>query len=153
MADAYRPRGLFFEEFEPGKEMVSVGRTITEADIVTFSGVSGDYTALHTDAEYAKGTPFGERIAHGMLVLSVATGLAAQLGFMEGTVMAFAGLEWKFKAPVKIGDTVRVATRVKQTKAVPAAGGGMVVFDVRVLNQRDQAVQQGEWTILAKGKS
>lgn len=148
----YRPRGMYFEEFTEGIEVVSQGRTITEADIVNFAGVSGDYNAIHTDAEFGKATPFGGRIAHGLLVLSVATGLGMQLGFMDGTVIAFIGLEWKFKAPVKIGDTVHLVAKVKQTKAMPKMGGGFVIFDARVLNQRDEIVQQGEWTVLVKSK-
>ncbi len=148
----YRPRGLYFEEFTEALEVVSMGRTITEADIVNFAGLSGDFNTIHTDAEFGKATPFGERIAHGLLVLSVATGLATQLGFMEGTVIAFIGLEWKFKGAVKIGDTVHLIAKVKQTKAMKAMGGGFVVFDVRVLNQRNEVVQQGEWTVLAKSK-
>ena len=149
----YRPRGMYFEEFSDATEVVSMGRTITEADIVNFAGVSGDFTTIHTDAEFAKTTPFGERISHGLLVLSVATGLAAQLGFIEGTVIAFIGLEWKFKGVVKIGDTVHLVAKVKQTKAMRAMGGGFVIFDVRVLNQRNEVVQQGEWTVLMKSKA
>jgi len=153
MAEGYRPRGMYFEEFAEGTEVVSQGRTITEADIVNFAGVSGDFNPIHTDAEYGKTTPFGERIAHGLLVLSVATGLGMQLGFMDGTVLAFIGLEWKFKAPVKIGDTVHLVAKVKQTKAMKALGGGFVVFDARVLNQRNEVTQQGEWTVLVKSKA
>jgi len=149
----YRPRGMYFEEFTEATEVVSMGRTITESDIVNFAGVSGDFNTIHTDAQFGKATPYGERIAHGLLVLSVATGLATRLGFMEGTVIAFIGLEWKFKGAVKIGDTVHLVAKVKQTKAMRAMGGGFVVFDVRVLNQRNEVVQQGEWTVLAKSKA
>jgi len=148
----YRPRGMYFEEFTEATEVVSHGRTITESDIVNFAGVSGDFTTIHTDAEFARSTPFGERIAHGLLVLSVATGLSAQMGFIEGTVIAFIGLEWKFKGAVKIGDTVHLVAKVKQTKAMRAMGGGFVIFDVRVLNQRNEVVQQGEWNVLVKSK-
>jgi len=151
MAD-YRPRGMYFEEFTEGTQVVSQGRTITETDIVNFAGVSGDYNAIHTDAEFSKATPFGERIAHGLLVLSVATGLGMQLGFLDGTAIAFISLEWKFKAPVKIGDTVYLVAQVKQTKAMKALGGGFVIFDARVLNQREEVVQEGTWTVLVKSK-
>ena len=148
----YRPRGMYFEEFTEGTQIVSQGRTITETDIVNFAGVSGDYNAIHTDAEFSKATPFGERIAHGLLVLSVATGLGMQLGFLDGTAIAFISLEWKFKAPVKIGDTVHLVAQVKQTKAMKALGGGFVIFDARVLNQREEVVQEGTWTVLVKSK-
>ena len=152
MTGSYQPRGMYFEEFTEGTEVVTQGCTITEADIVNFAGVSGDYNTIHTDAEYAKTTPFGERISHGLLGLSVATGLAAQMGFIEGTVIAFTGLEWKFKGAIKIGDTIHVVAKVKQAKAMRAAGGGFVVFDARVVNQRGESVQQGEWTLLVKSK-
>jgi 3-hydroxybutyryl-CoA dehydratase len=149
---AYQPRGKYFEEFEIGQEMVTAGRTITETDIVNFAGLTWDTNPMHTDAEYAKTTVFGERVAHGMLGLSYAVGLAWQLGFMEGTVIAFLGLEWKFKAPMKIGDTVRVVAKVKQKKEMKAAGGGLVTLEGRVLNQRDEVAQQGEWSVLVKSR-
>ncbi len=148
----YQPRGKFFEDFEVGSESVSQGRTIAEADLMNFASLTWDTNPMHSDAEYAKTTPFGERIAHGMLGLSYAVGLAWQLGFMDGTVIAFTGLEWKFKAPVKIGDTVHVTAKVKQKKEMRAAGGGFVVFEVRLLNQRGETTGQGEWTVLAKSR-
>lgn len=153
MPSAYRPRGRFFEEFEIGVEDISQARTVTEADIVNFAGLTGDTNPMHTDAEYAKTTPFGERVAHGMLGLAYGVGLAWQLGFLDGTVIAFTGIEWKFKGPIKIGDTIHLTAKVKQTKAMRAAGGGFVVFEVRVLNQREEVVQQGEWTALVKGRA
>ena len=152
MAD-YRPRGKYFEEFEIGTEFVTMGRTVTEADIVNFAGVSGDFNAIHIDAEFSKATPFGERIAHGLLGLSIITGAMMQLGVMDGTVIAFTGLEWKFKNPVKIGDTIRGIGKVKQTKAMKAVGGGFVVVEMRVLNQRDETTQLGEMTVLIKSKT
>jgi 3-hydroxybutyryl-CoA dehydratase len=152
MADLQQPLGLYFEELPVGKELATQGRTITETDLVSFAGLTGDTNPMHTDAEYAKSTPFGERVAHGMLGLSYAIGLAWQLGFMIGTVIAFTGLEWKFKGPVKIGDTIHVVAKVKQTKAMRAAGGGFVIMDARVLNQRNETVQLGEWSILVKSK-
>jgi 3-hydroxybutyryl-CoA dehydratase len=152
MADTLGPTGMYFEELPVGKELATQGRTITETDLVSFANLTGDSNPMHTDAEYAKSTPFGERVAHGMLGLSYAIGLAWQLGFMIGTVIAFTGLEWKFKAPVKIGDTIHVVAKVKQTKAMRAAGGGFVIMDARVLNQRNETVQLGEWSILVKSK-
>ena len=112
-----RKRGLFFEEFQIGDATDSVGRTITEADIVNFAGISGDYNLIHTDAEYARGHLFGQRVAHGLLVLSVASGLAVRLGFMEDTIVAFRGLDWRFTAPVFAGDTVRVRVTVEETRS------------------------------------
>ena len=142
------PRGMYFEEFEVGIEVVSPGRTITEADVVAFAGVSGDYNQLHTNEEFAKGLMFGQRIAHGMLVLSIATGLAARLGFIEGTALAFRELTWKFSQPVFFGDTVYMKATCKETKPMPRLGGGVVKFDVRVANQDGKTVQRGEWQLL-----
>lgn len=149
----YQPRGLYFEECEVGLKVISAGRTISEADIMQFAGLSGDWNPMHTDAEYAKGTMFGERVAHGLLGLSIATGLAMQLGFLDRTVEAFTGLDWKFRAPIKIGDTIHMTAEVTKRKAMPGgASGGFVNFNVVVKNQRDETVQRGEWTIVVKGK-
>jgi len=145
-------RGTYFEEFEIGTEVTSPGRTITEADVVNFAGLSGDYTQLHTDEEFAKETPFGQRIAHGALVLSIATGLAARLGFLEGTALAFRELTWKFSQPVFIGDTVHLKARCKELKPKPRLGGGSVIFDVWVVNQEGKTVQKGEWHVLVASK-
>jgi len=146
-----QPRGVYFEDLSVGQDYKSPARTITETDVVQFAGLSGDYNQLHTDVEFAKDTPYGQRIAHGLLGLSIASGLAARAGFIEGTAQAFTGLTWKFKAPVFIGDTIRLQARVAKTRAMPSMGGGMVVFAVALLNQHDKKVQQGEWTLLIKG--
>ncbi|MBE9473228.1 MAG: MaoC family dehydratase N-terminal domain-containing protein [Chloroflexi bacterium] len=150
MTDLTLPRGRYFEEFEIGDEIETVARTITEADVVLFAGLSGDYNQLHTDAEFAKGTLFGERIAHGLLGLSIASGLVSRQGFVEGTIEAFTALEWKFRAPIKIGDTVHVHASVRRKKEMPRLGGGFITFDVRLLNQRDETAQKGTWTVLIK---
>ena len=142
----------YFEDYEVGEVLVSPGRTITEADVVTFAGLSGDYTQLHTDEEFAKGTLFGRRIAHGVLVLSIATGLAARMGFIEGTALAFRELTCKFSQPVFFGDTIHIKARCKELKAMPRLGGGSVIFDVRVVNQEGKTVQRGEWNMLIASK-
>ena len=153
MAEINVQRGLYFEEFTVGDSLVTSGRTITEADIVNFAALSGDWTSIHTDAEFAKGIMFGERIAHGALVLSVATGLAVRSGVIEGTVIAFRELTWKYSGVVKIGDTVRVRLQIAEKKAMPRLGGGSVVMNVEVVNQRDETVQRGTWTMLVKAKA
>ena len=154
MADeTSRPRGRYFEEFAVGDKMTSQGRTITESDIVAFAGLSGDYNPVHTDAEFCKGSQFGERIAHGLLVLSVASGLAWQLGFMAGTADAFLSLECKFTGPTKIGDTLKVSAEVAQKRGMPGSTGGMVMFNVEVKNQRDEVIQRGKWNVLVRSQS
>ena len=150
--NAKKPQGLFFEEFEVGLELETRGRTITEADIVNFAGLSGDYNPMHTNAAFAASTPFGQRVAHGLLGLSVASGLSYQMGFLEGTVLAFTGLEWKFREPILIGDTIHVQVKITNLRAMKAAGGGFVSFEVQVLNQNDKVTQKGEWTVLVASK-
>jgi len=147
-----RARGMYFEEFVLGQEILSPARTVTETDVVQFAGLSGDYNVLHTDAEFAKSTPYGQRIAHGLLGLSLASGLAARAGFIEGTAQAFMGLNWKFKAPIFLGDTIRLLTKVSRLRPMPSMGGGVVVFELTVLNQRDETAQEGEWTLLVKSR-
>ena len=152
MAEISVQRGLYFEEFVVGDGVTSAARTITETDIVNFASLSGDWNAIHVDAEYAAQGMFGERIAHGLLGLSIASGLAVQLRFIKNTVIAFMGLEWKFRAPIKIGDTIHVRAEVADLKATPRLGGGLVTFNVQVLNQRDEVTQRGTWTMLIKTK-
>jgi len=99
-------RGLFWEDWEIGAEFVSPARTVTEADIVAFAGISGDYNPLHIDEEYCKQTQFGTRIAHGPLVYAIAAGLLFQLHLYDDTLIAFLGFDsLKFTKPVKPGDT------------------------------------------------
>ena len=152
MADLRPVQGLYYEEYTVGDAITSQGRTVTEADIVNFAMLSGDWNLLHTDAEAARETPYGERIAHGLLVLSMATGLAERLGFMHQTVLGFMGLEWQFRAAVKIGDTIRVQATVSELKPMARLGGGYVTFKVQILNQQDKVVQRGAWTVLVKSK-
>ena len=145
----YKPRGLYFEEFEIGQRFYSTGRTITENDIVSFAGLSGDYNQIHTDAQYAENTPYGQRIAHGLLVTSVASGLIAQSGLIEGTVLAFREINnWKFAKPTYIGDTVHLEVEINGTKALRRLGGGAVEIAVLVKNQNDEVVMKGLWTVL-----
>src|SRR5215211_9092083 len=135
------PIGLYFEDIEPGAQLVTRGRTITESDLVQFAGLTGDYNPMHTDAEYMKNSAFGQRIAHGMLTLSYAVGQAYQLGFMERTVLAFRGLEMKFSLPVFIGDTIHVELVVGEKKEARRMGGGWVTFEVKIVNQEGKTVQ------------
>jgi len=146
-------RGLYFEEFETGQIITTAARTVTEADIVAFAGLSGDYNQIHTDAEFAKTTPFGQRIAHGLLVLSVISGLAVQTGFMEGTIIAFREVnEWKFSKPVFIGDTVHATLEITETKALRRLGGGAITIKLNVTNQHDDTVMSGTWIALIASK-
>lgn len=145
-------RGRYFEEFTVGERFVTWGRTITEADIVAFAALTGDYNPLHVDAEFGKTTQFGERIAHGMLGASYAVGLIAALGLTEGTVIAIVHMTWDFTAPIEIGDTIHVDQTVKSVRETKKPDRGIVVFEVEVINQRGQVVQKGERVLLVSRK-
>ncbi|MGD8792583.1 MAG: MaoC/PaaZ C-terminal domain-containing protein [Anaerolineae bacterium] len=140
MVERFVREGRYFEAFEIGDTAISAGRTITEADVVNFAGVAGDYTQIHTNAEFARGGPFGRRVAHGLLGLAVASGSLAQLGFIEGTVLA--------SLPIYLGDTIHTEATVTGLKAMRRLGGGAVTFKVRVVNQKGKVVQRGEWVLL-----
>jgi acyl dehydratase len=144
-----RPRGRYFEELNPGDRIISAGRTVTEVDIVNYAGLSGDFNQIHTDADYASRQMFKQRVAHGLLGLSIASGLVVQTGFMEGTIMAFREIvEWRFSKPIFIGDTIRVEMEVTETRPMARLGGGMVTLKLSVKNQKDEVVQQGVWGAL-----
>lgn len=153
MSELSLNHGLFFEDFAAGQRMTSVGRTISEHDVVSFAGLSGDFNQIHTDAEFARATPFGQRIAHGLLGLAIASGLAVQTGILGANVIAFREIgEWKFVKPVFFGDTIHVVMEVAETKAFPRLGGGAVTLAVAVHNQKDEMVMKGSWTVLVKNK-
>jgi 3-hydroxybutyryl-CoA dehydratase len=146
-------RGMFFEEFSVGQHIISTARTVTESDVVTFAGLSGDYNQIHTDAEFSKNTPVGQRVAHGLLGIAIASGLAMRTGVLEGTVLAFREInEWKFSKPIFIGDTVLVELDVKETKALPRLGGGSVIIELSVKNQHEEVTMKGLWTVLVASK-
>ncbi len=145
------PRGLLFEQFAIGQVITSPGRTITESDIVSFAGLSGDYNQMHVDAEYCKTSEFGARVAHGLLVLSIASGQAVMTGILEGTVLAFREVNnWKFSKPVFIGDTVHVKLEIADLKPMKRLGGGLVIIDVKVINQKDETVMRGKWSVIVR---
>ncbi len=145
--------GLYFEEFTVGQKIVTEKRTITEADILEFARLSGDDNRIHTDPEFSKTTPFGRQIAHGLLGLSVASGLAWQTGLMDGTVIAFREVrEWKFVKPVFIGDTIHAELETTETKALPRIGGGSVTISIEVKNQNDEVCHRGIWVVLIMSK-
>ena len=146
--------GMFWEEWDIGAEFQTASRTITEADIVNFSGISGDYNPLHIDDEVCKQTQFGTRIAHGPLVYSIAAGLLFQLHLYDDTLIAFLGFDsLKFTLPVKIGDTVRVRVEVLEKRETSKPDRGVMKRLLQVLNQRDEVVQEGVQAFLLKKKS
>lgn len=147
------PHGRYFEEFTAGERIVTRSRTVTEGDVVAFAALTGDWNSIHTDAVLAARMPFEQRVAHGALGLSIALGLAARTGMMEGTVLAFREIEeWKFRQPVFLGDTIRAELSVEETRPLPKLGGGAVVIGADVKNQRDETVMKGRWVVLFQSK-
>lgn len=147
------PRGMYFEEFEAGQKIISAGRTVTESDIVSFAGLSGDFNQIHVDAQYSKDSLAGQRVAHGLLIMAIASGLAAQTGVMEGTVLYFREItNWKFVKPIFIGDTIHVEMEVIETKALRRIGGGSVSINLEVKNQDDEVSMRGVWVVLMASK-
>lgn len=143
------PRGLWFEEFEPGQRLITSGRTVTEADVVNFAGLSGDYNPVHVDARYSAQSGFGQRVAHGILVISIVSGLLVQTGLLDGTLGAFREIKrWKFKAPIFIGDTVRAEMTILETRTLKGVDGGIVEIGLKVLNQDGDVVMTGNWSTL-----
>ncbi len=142
---------LYFEDFQVGERFTTPARTVTEADLVNFAGVSGDYNPIHTDAEFAKTTPFGQRIAHGLLVLAMLTGLRQRTGQFEGTLIAWLEIRsYRFLKPVFIGDTIHGETEILEKRETSKPDRGLLVQRVRVLNQKGEVVQEGEFVTLVR---
>jgi acyl dehydratase len=145
---------LHFEDVEVGFRFETPRRTVTEADLVAFAGVSGDFNPLHTDAVYATESIYGERIAHGALVLSVATGLRQRTGLFDGTLMGLLEIRrWRFLAPVRIGDTIRVVNEIAELRETSKPDRGVMVQRIDVLNQDDAVVADGEFVLLLRRRS
>lgn len=142
-------RGKCIEEFEVGQVDESRARTITETDVVQFSWVSGDVNPMHTDAVHSAKSPIGQRIAHGALGLSVATGLSASLGYLDGTAVAALGIdEWTFLRPILFNDTIRLRATVVSARPTSKADRGVLVRRMDLLNQHDEVVQTGLMTTM-----
>jgi acyl dehydratase len=139
----------YYEDFRAGQVFLSQGRTITEADVVSFAGWSWDTNPVHTDAEAARGGRFGERIAHGLLGLSVAMGLASRLGAFESCSIALLGIDdWRFRRPLLLGDTVRCRVEILDARLTSKRDAGILRRRFTLLNQRDEDVQDGEIPLL-----
>jgi len=147
--------GKLFDEWVVGEEFVTPSRTMTETDIVLFAAMSGDYNELHTNEEFGKKNQFGRRIGHGLLGLAVSHGLLFRLGLLEGTAIAFLGVdEWKFEGPFFIGDTIRVKVKVadkKESKSKPDRG--VIKLFLQVIKGENTVLQSGYKTIMVRRKA
>jgi acyl dehydratase len=146
--------GKTIDEFTIGEVTLSPGRTVTETDVVNYSWVSGDTNPMHTDAVHAAKSPIGQRIAHGTLVMSMATGLSARIGHLDGTAIAALGVdEWKFLKPVFINDTIYLRTTVVDARVSSKPDRGVLVRRMDVLNQHGDLVQTGLMTTMVTRKA
>lgn len=146
--------GLYWEEWEIGSTFKTSARTVTEADIVMFAGLSGDYNPLHIDEEFCKQTPFGTRIAHGPLVYAIAAGLLFQLHLYDDTLIAFLGFEdLRFTKPVKAGDTIHAQIEVLEKRETSKPTRGVMKRKLQVINQNGEVVQEGIQAFLLKRKT
>lgn len=144
----YKVRGRTFDEFEVGEEIISGARTVTEADVVSFACLSGDFHPEHMNAVYAQKGLLGERIAHGLLVISLAVGLLNQTGAFEGTTIAVLEMKARFSKAVKFGDTIRATQKIIDKKATSKPDRGVLTSLVTVLNQDDQAVLEADLIVM-----
>ena len=142
---------VFYEDLNVGDEHESSGRTVTESDVISFAGLSGDFNNMHIDEEFAKKTVFGTRVAHGLCVLSIASGLWFTMPRLA--TIAFMGLEdWRFSGAVKFGDTIRITRKLVEKREHKRPNMGFFIFEVNVHNQMDEIVQKGKWVILVQKK-
>jgi acyl dehydratase len=145
------PARLYYEDLNIGDEHLSTGRTVTETDVISFAGLSGDFNNMHIDEEFAKKTVFGTRVAHGLCVLSIASGLWFTMPRLA--TVAFMGLEdWRFSGAVKFGDTIRITRKLAEKKEHKRPNMGFLTFEVNVHNQNEEIVQKGKWVILVQRK-
>ena len=141
-------KGKTFGEWIVGETYDTAARTITEADVISFAGLSGDYNPLHTDEEYAKKTIYKTRIAHGALVFAISTGLVNQSGLTDGTVIGFLGADVKWSVAVKPGDTIHVVLEPVEKRMTKHSNRGIIKVKAIVINQNDTVVCEQLWTLM-----
>ncbi|MGE0796782.1 MAG: MaoC/PaaZ C-terminal domain-containing protein [Lautropia sp.] len=138
---------LHYEDFSIGQTFTTLGRTITESDLVLFAGMTGDNSALHTDEEYARHSVYGQRLVHGMLAVSIALGLISRTLVFEGTGIAFLGMDRVlFHKPIFVGDTVTARFTIASMRETKKADRGVVVRHVELFNQREESVLEFDIT-------
>lgn len=141
-------RGKYYEEFQVGEELVTQARTVAEADVLNYTMLSWDTDPLHTDAEYARATPYGGVIAPLLLPIIFANGLGATLGFLAGTNRGALGDWWEFVQPARIGDTLRFRQVIAAKYDAKDPDAGIVTFGMEMINQRNEIVSRGERSAL-----
>jgi acyl dehydratase len=144
----FKLRGKTFDELVIGDTVTTIGRTVSETDVINFAGISGDFHPEHMNEEYAKKSPLGERIAHGLLTTAVATGMVNQTGITEGTTIAVLEMKQKFLKAVKFGDTIRSVFKIVDKKETRKPDRGIAKAELVVLNQNDETVLEAEIVIM-----
>ena len=142
----------YFQDFEISEVFSSNSRVITDTDLVEFAELTGDHNLIHMDSDHAKKTGYQDRIAHGLLTTSIVSGLAAQLGLTTGTAIAIRYIKWKFQKPVYINDKIRATYTVRKKRKIKDMAGGLVIFDVSVINQNEIRIQSGEWGMVIRSR-
>ena len=141
--------GLHFEDWEVDEELETPGRTISEADVMLFAGLTGDYNRVHTDEAFASKSLFGKRIAHGLLGLAIGFGLFMRMGYITDMLKgAYLGLHQDFTAPIFLGDSITGKVRVASKKETKRGDAGIITFVLSLFNQKGEEVQRGEHTLL-----
>jgi len=148
----YPQHYLFFDDVQIGQEWRSLSRTVTEADIVNFAGISGDFNLIHVDHEFAKTTMFRQPIAHGLLVWAIASGLSSTAPPMR-TIAFMSIRDWHFREPVFIGDTVHVFSKVLEKEERSRGKRGVIAWGRRILNQSGKVVQEGTTLTMVEGRA
>ncbi len=146
-------RGRWFEDYAVGDRVVTAARTLTEGDVAAFAALSWDTNALHTDAVFARKTAFRGQIAHGMLIQSATTGLAAQTGMFDGTILAFERSEVRFLKAVKAGQTIHASLETRKVDPEPTRRRGRIGLRVRTYNEALETVCEAEWDVLVLRRS
>jgi acyl dehydratase len=149
---AFSSLHLFFDDVEVGQEWESLGRTISEADIVNFAGISGDFNPIHTDHEYARTTPFRRPVAHGLLIWAISSGLGAYAPAMR-TLAFLAIRDWEFRGPVFIGDTIRLRSKILAKEERARGRRGVITWQRQIFNQADKIVHEGVTITLVEGRA
>ncbi|SCK09919.1 Acyl dehydratase [Variovorax sp. HW608] len=140
--------GWYYEDFTPGRSIVTPRRTITEADVIGFAGLSGDFNPLHVDELFAREAGYGGRIAHGPMVLGMALGMGAQAGLFSGTVLGMLGVQWAFHSPVRAGDTLHAVISVAGARTTRKPGRGIVDLRFEIRSATQELVQSGQCQIM-----
>ena len=149
---SFTPSHLYFDDVEVGQEWKSLGRTITEADVVNFAGISGDFNPIHMDHHFAATTPFRRPIAHGLLVFSVSSGLALSAPPMR-TLALLSVRDWHFRDPVFPGDTIHVVSKVLDKQVRGRGRRGQITWQRQIFNQEGKLIQEGITLTLVEGRS